>query len=75
MKREIIEGLLDRALTEEIGLVVDCTNPGKFEIEVSNFRKNINKYDDLIICMPAIPDTIFIAKRTVELSNVEAPSN
>lgn len=75
MKREIIEGLLDRALTEEIGLVVDCTNPGRFEIEISNFRKNITKYDDLIICQPSIPDTIFIAKRTVELSNVEAPSN
>lgn len=75
MKREIIEGLLDRALEEELGLVIDCTNPGKFETEICNFRKNITKYNDLVICQPSTPDTIFIVKRTVELSNVEAPSN
>ena len=75
MKPQIMEQLFERALTEELGLVIEVTNPKVFELDASKFSKGITRYEPIVVCHTSSPDTIMLVKRTVSLHNVEAPSN
>jgi uncharacterized protein (DUF302 family) len=75
MKPQIMEQLFERALTEELGLVIEVSNPKVFELDASKFSKGIARYEPIVVCTPSTPDTVMLVKRTVSLHNVEAPSN
>ena len=75
MKPQLLEELFERALAEEIGLVIECNNPHQMSLKAHAFAKNVSRYEPINICVPTIPDTIMLVKRTVSLHNVEAPSN
>lgn len=75
MKPQLLEELFERALAEEIGLVVECNNPKKFSDHAHMFAKDVVRYKPLVICVPSTPDTIMLVKKTVSLHNVEAPPN
>ena len=67
MKPELLRSLLDRALEEELGLVVETNNPHQIEIKIHEVKKTTHKYDGLIVAIPSTPETVFLVKKTVEL--------
>lgn len=72
MKRdELYVELLDRASDEEIGLVVETSNARRLAAKLYELVK-LDRYKNLMICTPSIPDHIFITQRTVELDEYVA---
>lgn len=67
MKPQLLTDLLRRARTEELGLKVDTNNPKGMQIQLDNHRRAIGDFEDLIVCIPAEPNSIFITHRSVEL--------
>ena len=67
MKPELLRSLLDRALEEELGLVIETNNPHQIEIKIHEVKKTTLKYDGLIVAIPSTPETVFLVKKTVEL--------
>lgn len=67
MKEELYTQLLNRALTEELGLVVNTNNPKQLSEYINAAKRGISRYDPLIITVPSTPNTVIIAKRSVEL--------
>lgn len=64
LSTQIQTELLERALAEPIGLVVECINPRQFAIQLHASSKD---FPELMLCTPAEDNTIFIMKRSVEL--------
>jgi len=76
MREELIREILDKALTEELGLVVICDNQHGTEIKIHEVRKkDAAKYAELMVCLGSKPDEILITKRTVELDDAREPSD
>jgi hypothetical protein len=67
MNPEIVYSLLNRALSEELGLVVECNNPRQLSEWLLNASRDLEKYAPLMITIPSTPDTVIIVKKTVEL--------
>lgn len=58
--------LLERALGEPIGLVIETNNTQQLQILLCNQHRALG-LNDLVICVPGIDNTIFIVKKSVEL--------
>lgn len=67
MKPELLTELLDRAMIEPLGLVIETNNPGSFKTEVSNHAKTDERYRALMVCVPSIDGHVFLVKKSVEL--------
>jgi hypothetical protein len=67
MNPEIVYSLLNRALSEELGLVVECNNPKQLSFYLLEAAKDLEKYSPLMVTIPSTPDTVIIVKKTVEL--------
>lgn len=65
---QTFRSLLDRALSEDLGLFVECVNPKSFEAQVSRIKQVYPQYDSLMLCWPSLPNTIYIVKKSVELT-------
>lgn len=63
-----IKSLLDRALSEDLGLFVEMVNPKSFELQVSKIKSIYPQYDSLMLCWPSLEETIFIVKKSVEMT-------
>ena len=74
MKPDLLFPLLDRALTEELGLVITTNNPRYLMQKINNLRKGMDKYKSLILTIPSTPETIIIAKETVDLEEIDDQS-
>lgn len=71
IKSELLIDLFKRAMAEEMGLVVECTNPKK----ISDYLHEAGTKDfpDIMVCVPSTPDTVMLVKKTVSLHTLEAP--
>ena len=67
MKPELLYDLLNRALEEELGVVITCVNPTRLNQCLINAAKDLERYATLTITVPSTPNTVMIVKRTVEL--------
>lgn len=67
MKQELLYDLLNRALEEELGLVVSTNNPHQMSMKLHEIKKSHSRYADIEIAIPSTPDTIFLVKKSVEL--------
>ena len=67
MKEELLYDLLNRALTEELGLVVETNNPHALEIKLHAIKRASTRYAEIEITIPSTPDTIMLVKKSVEL--------
>ena len=54
LREEIYLNLLDRALEEELGLVVETSNPSRLSHLLHDYSK-LDRYGSLAICVPSIP--------------------
>jgi hypothetical protein len=63
-----LAALLDRATTETIGLFVETNNVNALTQQITNQFPGCRETLGIMICKPALPNTIFIMKRSVELS-------
>ena len=61
--------ILQAALEQEIGLVVEVTNPKAFRAYLYEARKLADdpRLDEIIFFLPASGDKIFLARKSVEL--------
>ena len=73
LREEIYLNLLDRALDEELGLAVETNNPMRLSHLLHDYSK-LDRYSSLAICVPSLPNHVFITQRTVELDDVTAES-
>ncbi len=68
MTPEIIQGLLDRAMDNELGVVIETNNTDEAFNKISVHRKDLDrKYECLIIARSSVPNQIIIYKKTVNL--------
>lgn len=69
MKPELMAQLMHRALTEELGLVIETNNPKQLQINMDVMRKGMAEpgLSDLLFALPSTPNTLYITKRSVEL--------
>ena len=67
MKPELLYDLLNRALTEELGLVVTTNNPQKMSHDLHALTKDNPRYTSIMITIPSTLETLILAKRSVEL--------
>lgn len=75
MREELIREILDKALTEELGMVVTCDNQHRTTINFHNVTKDNLKYAGLMICAGAKSNEVLIVQRTVELDDAREPEN
>lgn len=64
IKPELVRNLFQRAMEEELGLVVTTNNTPRFVTKWHDLAKG---YDQIMICIPSIPNCIFLVKKSVEL--------
>lgn len=64
MKPEQALELLDLAREQELGLVVETNN---VKAMVNKITEAAVPYEDLMVCIPSVPDRVFIVKKSVEL--------
>lgn len=73
MREELIREILDKALTEELGLAVTCDNLHHTTLKFNAVTRNNPKYAELMICAGSRPNLMLITKRTVELDDAREP--
>lgn len=66
MKRELLNNLIERAVGEEMGLVVKTNNPVNLLVELRKARKELG-IKGLIFARPSNESLVYIIKETVEL--------
>jgi len=59
--------LLNRALTEEMGLIIDTPNAQALSLKLHAITKDLDRYASLEITVPSTPNTVIIVKKSVEL--------
>lgn len=64
---ETLSELLSRASTEHLGLFVETNNVNALLQQITNQFPGIRETLGVMICKPALPNTIFIVKRSAEL--------
>lgn len=63
-----LSSILDRALTETIGIYIRTNNPSYMIALLGKARRDGGpQYEPLMFCRPSTPDTVFIVKKSVEL--------
>lgn len=67
MKEELLFDLLNRALMEELGLVVETNNPHQLSVKLHALKKASSRYAEIEITIPSTPDTVMLVKKSVEL--------
>ena len=67
MKPELLYDLLNRALTEELGLVVETNNPHQMSMHLHEIKRSADKFADIEITVPSTPNTVMLVKKSVEL--------
>jgi len=75
MREELIREILDKALTEELGLVITCDNPKATELQINKFKTNQPKYAGLMLCWNSNSNQLLIVQRTVELDDAREPTD
>jgi hypothetical protein len=73
MRPELLIEILNKALTEELGVVVETNNIHRLTTE---FHMVINKnptYANLIVCASSRADTVLITQKSVELDDAREP--
>jgi hypothetical protein len=65
---ETLAELLSRASEEPLGLFIETNNVNAFLQQITNQFPGIRERLGIMICKPALPNTIFIVKRSAELS-------
>ena len=73
MRPELLIEILDKALTEELGVVVETNNPHQLTMRFHECTKDVSKYASLIVCIGSKPDTVFISQKSVELDDAREP--
>ena len=73
MRPELLIEILDKALTEELGVVVETNNPHQLTMRFHEQTKDVSKYAGLMICIGSKPDTVFISQKSVELDDAREP--
>lgn len=68
MNPQLLLDLLDRALTEELGLVVDTNNPHRMATDLHTVKAGNAKYAMIEISVPSTPNTVMLVKKSVELN-------
>lgn len=74
MNESILYDLLNRALSEELGVVVETNNPNQLSLRLHSAAKGLPRYEPLIITVPSSPNTVMIVKRSVELDDLGEPN-
>lgn len=67
MKQELLFELLNRALTEELGLVLTTNNPHQLSLKLHEIKKSSSRFAEIEVTIPSTPDTIMLVKKTVSL--------
>lgn len=67
MKPELLYDLLNRALTEEMGLVITTNNPHQLSMKLHEIKKSLDRYAEIEIVAPSTPETIMLVRKSVEL--------
>ena len=67
MKEELLFDLLNRALIEELGLIVETNNPHGLSLKLHALKRASTRYADIEITVPSTPDTLMLVKKSVEL--------
>lgn len=75
MREELIREILDKALEQELGMVVTCDNLHQTTLRFHAITKDNPKYAELMICAGSKPDMMLITKRTVELDDAREPAD
>lgn len=70
MNEDLLFDLLNRALEEEMGLVIETNNPNYLVNKLSAVKRDLDRYATLIIAVPSTPNTVMITKSTVELEEI-----
>lgn len=67
--RDSCQSLLDRALDEDLGIVVEINNPEALIQRIHTARKALNdpRYDSIMLCRTSNPEELFLIKKSVEL--------
>lgn len=71
MNQQLLIDLLDRALGEEMGLVIKTNNPDRLSQYLHAVTKDNPRYASVSINVPSTQETVIIMKRTVELNTPE----
>ena len=67
MREELIREILDKALTEELGLVITCDNPKATELQINKFKANQKRLDAVKYCLENVD---MVTTTTEILANV-----
>lgn len=67
MKPELLFDLLNRALQEEMGLIVETNNPHALSLKLHEIKRAGDRYAAIEITVPSTPNTIMLVKKSVEL--------
>lgn len=73
LKPELLTNLFERAMNEELGLVVTTNNPKQLQIRLDRHRQeyNLTIFSDILVCIPSTPETVILVKKTVDLNDVQ----
>jgi len=73
LKPELLTNLFERAMAEELGLVVTTNNPKQLQFHLNNHRReyNLTIFADIIVCVPSEPNTVILVKKSVDLNDVQ----
>lgn len=67
MKPELIYDLLNRAILEELGLVIETNNPQALALQIHEVKKSSERYSVIEVTTPSTPNTLMLVKKSVEL--------
>jgi hypothetical protein len=68
MNQQLLYDLLNRALIEEMGLVVECQNPQRMSFNLHKVRAANPAFAEIEITVPSTPNTVMLVKKSVELN-------
>lgn len=73
LKPELLTNLFERAMNEELGLVVTTNNPKQLQLRLDRHRQeyNLTIFSDILVCIPSTPETVILVKKTVDLNDVQ----
>ena len=73
MRPELLIEILDKALTEELGVVVETNNVHALNYHFHDIVKANPKYANLVVCSGGKEGVTIIAQKSVELDNAREP--
>ena len=75
MRHELIVEILDKALTEELGIVVTCDNQHQTTLKFHAVTKDNPKCAGLVVCAGSKPNEVLIVQKTVQLDDAREPAD